>query len=82
MSEIKFSSQDKEQIISKLQNYFSKELDTELEQFDADFLVDFISTELGVFYYNKGLHDAQAILSDKLDTISDAIYEIEKTVPY
>ena len=82
MSEIKFSSQDKEQIINKLQNYFSKELDTELEQFDADFLVDFISTELGVFYYNKGLHDAQAILSDKLDTISDAIYEIEKTVPY
>lgn len=82
MSEIKFSSQDKEQIISKLQKYFSKELDLELEQFDADFLVDFISTEMGVFYYNKGLQDAQAILTDKLDTISDAIYEIEKTVPY
>lgn len=81
MSDIKFSLQDKEQIISKLQKYFLKELDSELEQFDADFLLDFISTEMGVYYYNKGLHDAQAILAEKLDTITDAIYEIEKPLP-
>jgi uncharacterized protein (DUF2164 family) len=81
MSEIKFSTQDKEQLILKLQKYFMKELDTELEQFDADFLLDFISEQMGVYYYNRGLQDAQAILTDKLDTISDAIYEIEKPLP-
>ena len=81
MSEIKFSSQDKENIIIKLQKYFMKELDVELEQFDADFLLDFISNEMGVYYYNKGLHDAQKILTEKIDTISDAIYEIEKPLP-
>ncbi len=81
MSEIKFSSQDKENIIIKLQKYFIKELDIELEQFDADFLLDFISNEMGVYYYNKGLHDAQEILTEKIDTISDAIYEIEKPLP-
>jgi len=81
MSEIKFSLQDKERLIDKLQKYFFKELDHELEQFDADFLLDFISSEMGVFYYNKGLNDAQTILAEKLDTISDAIYEIEKPLP-
>lgn len=81
MSEIKFSLQDKENIIIKLQKYFIKELDIELEQFDTEFLLDFISNEMGVYYYNKGLYDAQKILTDKLDTISDAIYEIEKPLP-
>lgn len=81
MSTIEFSLQQKEQIIIKLQKYFLKELDSELEQFDADFLLDFIAKEMGVFFYNKGLYDAQTILNEKIDTISDAIYEIEQPVP-
>jgi uncharacterized protein (DUF2164 family) len=78
MATIEFSIQEKEQIIVKLQKYFLNELDSELAQFDADFLLDFIAKEMGVFFYNKGLYDAQAILHEKLDTISDAIYEIEQ----
>ena len=76
-----FSTQEKEQMILKLQKYFLKELDNELEQFDADFLLDFIAKEMGVFFYNKGLYDAQAVLTERLDTISDAIYEIEQPIP-
>ena len=81
MSTIVFSTQEKEQMILKLQKYFLKELDNELEQFDADFLLDFIAKEMGVFFYNKGLYDAQAVLTERLDTISDAIYEIEQPTP-
>lgn len=81
MSTIKFSKIEKEQMILKLQKYFLKELDNELEQFDADFLLDFVAKEMGVFFYNKGLHDAQAILNEKLDAITDAIYEIEQPIP-
>jgi len=81
MSTIVFSTQEKEQMILKLQKYFLKELDNELEQFDADFLLDFIAKEMGVFFYNKGLYDAQAVLTERLDTISDAIYEIEQPIP-
>jgi len=80
MTNIKFSSQEKEQLIDKLQRYFSKELDQELGQFDADFLLDFFSDEMGAYFYNRGLYDAQAILTERLDSISDAIYEIEKPI--
>ena len=77
---IKFSQQEKEQLILKMQQYFSKELEQELEQFDADFLLDFISKELGSVFYNRGLYDAQTLISQRVEQISDAIYELEQPV--
>lgn len=79
MSTIEFSKAQKEGLVLKLQHYFEGELDQELGQFDAEFLLDFFSKEMGAVYYNQGLYDAQAILNDKVADISDAIYEIEKT---
>lgn len=78
MSTIEFSKAQKDGLVLKLQRYFEAELDQELGQFDADFLLDFFAKEMGAVYYNQGLYDAQAILNDKIADISDAIYEIEK----
>jgi uncharacterized protein (DUF2164 family) len=78
MSKIEFSKQEKEIIIGKIQLYFTKKLDQDIGQFDAEFLLDFFSEEVGAYYYNRGLYDAQAILEKKFDTIAEAIYEIEK----
>lgn len=78
MSTIEFSKPQKAIIIDKIQAYFERELDQEIGQFDAEFLLDFFSDQVGNFYYNKGLQDAQAILSGQLENISEAIYEIEK----
>ncbi|MFT5634616.1 MAG: hypothetical protein ACI89T_000042, partial [Cognaticolwellia sp.] len=58
MSPIKFTSTEKSLLIDKLQRYFHKELEQELGQFDADFLLDFFTKELGAHYYNRGLYDA------------------------
>lgn len=78
MSEIKFSAEEKALIVDKLKRYFSVELDQDLGQFDAEFLLDFISSEMGAYYYNRGLSDARAVMQSKLDQVDDAIYEIEK----
>jgi len=78
MSVIKFSKDEKEHIIRKIQLYFSEELEQKIGQFDAEFLLDFFSEEIGAYYYNRGLFDAQAILESKLENIADAIYELEK----
>lgn len=77
MAEIKFSTEEKALLVHKLKDYFDKELDQEIGQFDCEFLLDFISKELGAHYYNKGLTDAQTIVSSKLDDITDAFYEME-----
>ena len=78
MSGIKFSKDEKEHIIRKIQLYFSEELEQKIGQFDAEFLLDFFSEEVGAYYYNRGLFDAQAILESKLENMADAIYELEK----
>jgi uncharacterized protein (DUF2164 family) len=80
MSGIKFSASQKELLIHKLQHYFSKELDQELAQFDADFLLDFFTKEMGNHFYNQGIYDAQRLLSEKLDYISDEMFQLEKPV--
>ena len=78
MSQINFSKDEKELIVRKIQLYFSEELKQQIGQFDAEFLLDFVSQELGAYYYNRGLYDAQATLSAKLDDIHDAIYQLEQ----
>jgi uncharacterized protein (DUF2164 family) len=78
LSKIAFQAPQKEQLIQKLQKYMCRELDVELGQFDADFLLDFISKEMGSLYYNQGLYDAQAVLADRVDSLTDAIYQLEQ----
>jgi len=82
MSVIKFSKEEKETIVGKIQVYFNEELDQKIGQFDAEFLLDFFSEEMGAYYYNRGLVDAQAVLDKKLEDISDAIYELEKPTDF
>ena len=74
---INFSNVEKELLVNKLQTYFAQELDQELAQFDGEFLLDFINEQLGVYYYNRGLQDAQTVLINKIDDITEAIAEIE-----
>ncbi len=78
MSSIEFDNPQKNALVEKLQNYFSKELDYELGQFDSEFLLDFISQEIGAYYYNQGLADAQSLLAQKIDMLTEGFYELEK----
>lgn len=78
MSEIKFPKEQKERLVNKIKLYFNDELDQTIGQFDAEFLLDFFTEEVGAYYYNQGLTDAQAILDNRLQDITDAIYDLEK----
>jgi uncharacterized protein (DUF2164 family) len=78
MADIKFTEDEKASIVQKIQSYFSGELRQEIGRFDAEFLLDFFSSEVGSYFYNRGLYDAQAILSSRMDDLTDAIYQLER----
>jgi uncharacterized protein (DUF2164 family) len=80
LAKITFSKDDKDFIVGKIQQYFNRELDQDLAQFDAEFLLDFFSEQIGGLYYNQALKDSQAVLENKLESITDAIYELEKPI--
>lgn len=80
MDKIAFSRTEKEAMVKKVQLYFQEELAQDIGGFDAEFLIDFFSEEMGAFFYNRGLYDAEAAISDKLADISDVLIQMEKPV--
>jgi len=79
-SAIKFSKEEKERIIPKIKMYLSEELDVEIGNFDAEFLLDFFSEEIGSYFYNRGLNDAIDMLDARMDEVKESIYVLEKPV--
>jgi uncharacterized protein (DUF2164 family) len=82
VSEIEFTRDEKSIIARKIQLYFQEELEQEIGQFDAEFLLDFFAEEIGSFFYNRGIYDAQAVLEARLENITEALYEIEKPTQF
>mgnify|MGYP000264601149 FL=1 len=78
MSKIKFSREEKERIVKKVETYFSNELDQEIGNFEAEFLIDFFADEIGAYFYNRGLNDAHALFTEKSEELSYTIQELEK----
>ena len=77
MTEISFTADEKQLIVRKIQLYFDQELRQEIGRFDAEFLLDFFASEIGAYFYNRGLLDAQTVLAAKLDDVLDAIHQLE-----
>mgnify|MGYP000430435202 FL=1 len=65
-------------MVSKIKAYFEDELQQEIGGFEAEFLIDFFATELGPHFYNRGLFDAQQVLTEKMDEVGYVMQELEK----
>ena len=58
MSDIDLSPAQRDLLREKLCKYCEENFELELEQFDAEFFVDFIAKELGPLFYNAGIEEA------------------------
>ncbi len=75
---IKFSKEEKELIIPKIKMYLNEELNFDIGNFDAEFLLDFFSEEVGSYFYNKGISDAIDMLDSRMEEVKESIYVLEK----
>ncbi|MBN7138623.1 hypothetical protein A7A76_05790 [Lysobacter enzymogenes] len=82
METIRFDDREKALLVAKLQRYFTAELKQPIGRFDAEFLLDFLSEELGAYYYNRGVADAQAVLAARVDDLSDALWQLERPTEF
>lgn len=78
MKPIQFSREETTAITGKLRDYFRDELETELAALPAEILLDFLGREIGPFFYNRGLYDAQAVVAKKAEDIGEAIAGLER----
>jgi uncharacterized protein (DUF2164 family) len=78
MKPIKFEKEERAAIVSRIQRYFVDELESEIGAIPAELLLNFFTEQIGPFYYNQGLGDAQAVLGRLVDNINDEIYGLEQ----
>ncbi len=72
---IELSKQEIEQIIPSIQKYFKEELDQEVSEMRAKFLLDYFVKEIAPFAYNQGVRDAEAFLRARVEDLSGTCFE-------
>ncbi|NNH64910.1 DUF2164 domain-containing protein [Rhizobium laguerreae] len=77
MKKIEFSNEEKAEIVSRIRAYFGRELDP-IGALPAEFLLDFFAEEIGPYFYNRGLRDAQAALLQRMDDVAEDIHLLER----
>lgn len=78
MQPINLTSQQKSDIVIKIKSYFNAKLDQEIGQFDAEFLLDFFSEEIGIYFYNQGIRDAGELIEAKMDDLQFDLNDLER----
>ncbi len=80
MSDIKFTQEEKETLIPKIKMYLNDELDFEVGNFNAEFLLDFFIEEVGPYFYNRGIKDSLDMLDTRMEEVKESIYVLEKVI--
>ena len=72
---IELDKQDVEGIVHSLRKYFSEELEHEISEMRAKFLLDYILKEIAPFAYNKGVKDAERYFLSKVEDLPEQCFE-------
>lgn len=82
MTDVAFSNEEKRLIVQHIKKYFENELQQDIGSFEAEFLLDFFATQVGAYFYNQGLRDAQAAINNRMVDIETDIYELEQPTEF
>jgi uncharacterized protein (DUF2164 family) len=82
MQKIQFSREERKAIVSEIQTYFHEELEGPIGDLPAEMLLNFFAEQIGGYFYNRGLGDAQAALAKTVDEFSEVIYALEQPTKY
>lgn len=77
---MKLPKEEKEQIIESVQRYAEEEWKQTIGRLGAEQWVDFMLQELGPHLYNEALKDARAVLLERMQSLEDELYALEKKV--
>ena len=78
MKPIQFSREETADITAKLRAYFRDELEVDLAALPAEMFLDFLGREIGPFFYNRAVYDAQAVVAKKAEDINETLAGLER----
>ncbi|HWQ60663.1 MAG TPA: DUF2164 domain-containing protein [Negativicutes bacterium] len=74
MKNIELSKEIKQDLIDSIKEFFARDRDEELSDFQAATVLEFVLDTVGPHIYNQAVADAHALMSDRLDDL----YGLEK----
>ena len=80
MDAIELTREARDDAVERLRVYFARERGEELGELAATLIYDFVAEQLGPYFYNKGMEDAQALVARFTDSL-DADLEAAQRLP-
>ncbi|MFF0827494.1 DUF2164 domain-containing protein [Brevibacillus sp. NPDC003359] len=74
----KLTREQMEYLVHQVQRYFKEERSETLGNLETEELIAFFSKELGPFYYNQGVQDSRKLLLERMSSLEDELYVLEK----
>lgn len=61
------TKEQKEKAVAKIKAYVLENYDAEIGNLQAEIFLDFIGEHIGAYYYNMGIADSMAFMTDKIE---------------
>jgi uncharacterized protein (DUF2164 family) len=74
---IVLSKQEAEEVVHSLRKYFREELEQEIPEMRARFLLEYVLKEIAPYAYNKGVKDAESHLRATIEDLPSVCFEEE-----
>ncbi len=72
---IELTKQEAEEAIPSIRKYFREELEMELSEMRARFLLNYFMQEIAPFAYNRGVKDAETFFRGKVEDLAGTCFE-------
>ena len=72
---IELTKEETKEIIPSIQRYFQENLETEINEMQAKFLLGYFLKEIAPFAYNNGVRDAERFFRMKMEDLQGTYWE-------
>ena len=69
MKKIEFSQEARQDILTAVREFFVKERDEEISEFQASAILDFMLQKIGPRIYNQAINDAHQLMTSRVEDL-------------
>ncbi|WP_379968061.1 DUF2164 domain-containing protein [Ectobacillus sp. sgz5001026] len=74
----KMPKEERQQMVTNLQNYFQEKQWSEIGNLEAEQLLSFIMDDVSPYIYNAALQDARKLIIERMENVEEDLYTLEK----
>ncbi|MGM0879764.1 MAG: DUF2164 domain-containing protein [Bacillota bacterium] len=77
---MKLPKEQKEQLVVNIQQFFELERSETIGSIAAEQLLEFMIKEIGPYMYNHAINDARKTVLERMQSLEDELFALEKPV--